>query len=350
MQSVLREAEAYAGRTPWNTMQVLSLYFGGGTPSLIPPGIIEKLITGLRDTFTFLTDSEITVEANPGVIDPSLYDAWHRAGINRISLGVQSLGENTLRRLGRIHDADDARKTYHDLRSAGFDNINTDLMFGVAADNAIAEWETTIHEIADWNPDHVSAYSLIVEEGTPFEKMQNRGIQVRLDEDDEARQMEMLVKSLTPTGLHQYEVSNWARHGCESRHNKAYWDGGSYLSLGPAGHSFDASRRLRFWNLDDTSDWMNKVAELGYASGGEEYLTPFQHFEERVMLTLRMSNGGSETELARLANEAGAVWPPESLNEMVQQGLLIRNESNLRCTERGLLLADEIQARLVAGM
>jgi len=350
VETTLREASWYAQREPWSGVQAHSLFLGGGTPSMLGPEMVKHLIGELRKQFAFTDDTECSIEVNPGTLQDELIESWAETGINRVSLGVQSLGENTLQKLGRIHTAEQARDSWHKLRAHGAFKLNVDLMYGIYVENALDEWQATVTEIADWDPDHLSAYSLIVEDGTPFAEMQAQGIQVRLDDDDEFEQMRVLSDAMSRSGLEHYEVSNWAKPGCRCRHNVSYWDGGSYLSLGPAAHSYDATARRRFWNFEDTRKWMDSVDQHGHGAGGAEVLSARQHLEERIMLNLRMVAGGPEDELATLAKDAGLAWPPSTLDRLVSKGMLERNRENIRCTERGFFLVDAIQAELAAGL
>ncbi len=350
VDATLREADFYVDQSPWTGATVHSLFLGGGTPSMLAPDVVRRLVRGLRERFPFAVDAECSIEVNPGTLTDELLDAWQEAGINRVSLGVQSLGEHTLKKLGRIHTAEQARQSWEKLKAAGVLDLNVDLMYSIATDNAMREWADTLTEIATWSPDHLSAYALIVEEDTPFAAMQARGRQVRLEDDDELEQMRLLAETMAGAGLSHYEVSNWARAGKQCRHNVSYWDGGSYLSLGPAAHSFAASTRRRFWNTPDTLAWLDAVRETGAGVGGEELLSPVQHLEERIMLTLRMVAGGPEAELVELAEAAGVSWPPSSLSRMIAEGLLERDCAVLRCSERGLYVVDAIQAQLAADL
>lgn len=347
---LLAEAEAYAAMGPWAGASVHSLYIGGGTPSLLAPAQVVRLLAGLRERFSFTGDAECTIELNPGTLRPGLLDAWAGGGINRVSLAVQTLGERTLARLGRIHTADQARESWRRLRNHGRFRVNVDLMYGIEAEDAVAEWARTVGEVVRRRPDHVSAYSLIVEPDTPFAAIEAAGGQVRLDEQRELEQMECARDAFAAAGFEHYEVSNWARPGMRCRHNLSYWDGGSYLSLGPAAHSYDASRRRRFWNFAGMREWMAAVARRGTGVGGEETLTARQFIEERIMLALRMVEGGRENELRELAGAAGFIWPERELTELARAGLIHRAGGALRCTSAGLVLVDEIQARIAVAL
>jgi putative oxygen-independent coproporphyrinogen III oxidase len=350
VDSTLREAVWHADRDTWKSSSAHSLFLGGGTPSMLGSESVKRLIHGLHQQFQFTDDAECSIEVNPGTLKDELLTAWAEAGINRVSLGVQSLGTNTLKKLGRIHHAEQARESWEKLRDFGAFRMNIDLMYGIVAEDAMNEWQATLDEVASWKPDHLSAYSLIVEDGTPFAAMQATGKQVRLDDDDELEQMQMLSRSMQNIGLNHYEVSNWSKQGYQCRHNLSYWDGGSYLSLGPAAHSYDATKRLRYWNIEDTKKWMSSVSERGHGVEGEEMLSPRQHLEERIMLNLRMVEGGPEEELYDLADKAGLTWPPKGFDTLIDQGMLERTGNSIRCTERGFYLVDAIQAQLAAGL
>lgn len=347
---ILAEARHYRRQKPWADQRALSLYLGGGTPSLLPPDVLRDLIVGLRETFPFEPDAEVTVEMNPGTLRDETVRAWVDAGVTRVSFGVQSLGENTLRRLGRNHSADEARATMRALREAAAFEISADLILAVAADDAMDEWRATVDEIAGWGADHISAYALIVEGGTPFARMQARGTVVRLDNDTEFEQAAYLRSVLEPAGYRQYEISNWALPGRHSRHNSAYWDGGSYLSFGPSAHAYDATRGRRFWNVADTLSYIRRVDQQGHAVSGEERLTARQLLEERILLVLRLIEGGTEDEFKRLAEAAGVGWPPPVIDPLLAGGYLERRGERLRCSRDGLWLSDEIAARISAAL
>lgn len=315
---------------------------------MLTGGQILELITGLRKIYPFAETIETTIEANPGTVTDEKIESWLKAGINRVSLGVQSLDDGTLATLGRIHNAEQARNTFQRIRKAGFEQASVDLMYGIEVADPLKGWKATLEEVISWEPDHISAYSLIVEEETEFAAMQALGVQVKCDEEIEVQQYEAARKAFFEAGYEHYEVSNWARPGHRCRHNISYWDGGSYLALGPSGHSYDASSRRRFWNYSHTQSWVDAVELVGLGEEGFERLTPHQYYDERLMLGLRMVEGMRETELAQIAEESEIKWPPEPLEDLIRRGHLERVNGILRYTHSGLLIADELEAILTA--
>ncbi len=346
LEALLREARSRAALAPWRDTRFQSLFFGGGTPSLLSGEQLAALMKGLHERLPMQSGAEITIEVNPGTLTDSKVERYLEAGINRFSLGVQSLDDSVLRALGRIHSAQQARKALQRLRNAGVENLSVDLMYAVAVDGWAESWRKTVQEVIQLAPEHISAYALIVEPGTEFARRQGAGEQVRLGEEEELEQYEFLSSQLAHAGYEHYEVSNWARPEKRCRHNISYWDGSSYLALGPAGHSFDARVPRRFWNHRDTAAWLRAVNETGTGEAGSEVLTPAQRFEERLMLGLRMVAGVEEKELARQAHHDGLPWPPAALEELVKRGFLERHAGALKYTERGLLIADELETVL----
>jgi oxygen-independent coproporphyrinogen-3 oxidase len=348
LDALRREADTRSRQRPWEVMPVHSLFFGGGTPSTLTGAQIEALVAHLRSVFHVEDDAEITLEANPGTLSSEKIQGWLRAGINRISLGVQSTDDDTLVTLGRIHSAEQARRGFARLRDAGYDNLNVDLMYGVVSDDPLRSWERTLNTVLQWEPEHLSAYGLTVEPGTEYARREAAGETVKVSEEIEREQYVTLMDRMQAAGYEHYEVSNWSKPGFTSRHNRSYWDGFSYLSLGPAGHSYDHNRGRRFWNERETNHWLKAVVEQGDGEADEEILTPKQVFEERLMLALRMVAGTDDACLAALAEQAGMDWPPAALERLLAEGWLERDGSTLRYTRKGLLIADEIEAILTS--
>ena len=343
-----QEGSFYSSQPPWAGNPVHSLFLGGGTPSMLSGSQIVELVESLRNTFTVQSDAEVTIEVNPGTVTTEKMSGWRDAGINRISLGVQSLDLDTLGTLGRIHTAEQARTAFRRMRDYPFEQVSVDLMYGVVAPDPFEGWKRTLEEVIEWHPDHISAYSLIVEEGTQFERMQRQGIAVKCTEEEELAQYELTRNLLEQAGYQHYEVSNWALPGHACRHNISYWDGRSYLALGPSGHSYDAVRHRRFWNHGETQRWLQAVAKVGIGEEAGELLTAEQIFEERLMLGLRMVAGVEEKFLEAVAGEAGVEWPPTVLRDLIKRNLIEREDGILRYTKSGILIADEIEAILTS--
>lgn len=310
--ALLRELGEYVG-TDFDTV-----YVGGGTPTVMGSEL-AALCRALPKA------REFTVEANPGTLSPALLDELLEAGVNRLSLGVQSFNDNELRALGRIHTAAEAKRAFADARRAGFKNISVDLMLAVpeqTAESLSRSLETT----AKLSPEHVSAYSLIVEEGTPFYE----NTPSLPDEDGERELYWQAVDFLNKNGFRQYEISNFAREGRESRHNLKYWSGGAYVGIGAAAASYHGGFRYR--NAADTAL---------YISGGgrrldEEEVTPDELLREKFWLGLRKTGG---------IEYCGEF--PDAVARLTEAGLLEQDASTLRLTRRGLDLANLVFAEFV---
>lgn len=284
-----------------------TLYLGGGTPSLLGPEAIGRIVEAVGGA-----PEEITVECNP---DGFQIDGLKDAGVTRITLGVQALDDALLRYLGREHDAQEARRAYREAGRA-FDNICIDLIFGVPG-QTLEGWTRTLEEIRDWQPAHVSLYGLTYEIGTPFEK-----IRERLPEELERAMYERAMDLLSE--YHHYEISNWARPGCESRHNRAYWEGRPYFGFGPGAHSYSPPERR--WNVAN----VRKYLEHDEIVAGREIVTPDQTRIERLLLGLRQDAG---VEMATV---------PEGLELFLE-----RVGGRVRLTRAGKCVADSVIAKLV---
>ena len=226
--------------------RVRTVFFGGGTPSYLPEGDIDAILRAARDAFVVDGEAEITIEANPGDLDYAACRGLLRQGVNRLSIGVQSLDNGLLQLLGRRHSADDAITAFQTARDAGFENVNLDLMYGLPH-QSVAQWEDTITRLAALFPEHVSLYALTLEEGTPMRLWADQGRIPEPDPDLAADMYAIARRVLAESGYHHYEISNWARPGLQSRHNLVYWRNEPYLGVGPGAHS-----RLgdyRFWTV-----------------------------------------------------------------------------------------------------
>ena len=284
-----------------------TLYFGGGTPSLLSPSQLARLVRAVGGS-----PVEVTAECNP---EGFRADGLRDAGITRITLGIQALDDALLRTLGREHDAEGARRAWR-AASAAFDNVCVDLIFG-APGQTLEGWRRTLEEVRGWAPAHVSLYGMTYEAGTPFGKRSDR-----LPEDLERAMYEAAMDALE--GYRHYEISNFARPGFESKHNSAYWEGRPYLGFGPGAHGFDG--RSRWWNVANVREWLEREDPVG----GRETLTPEQVRIEGLLLGLRTDRGV----------ELDAI--PAGL-----EGHLERHAGRVRLTRAGRAVADSVIARLL---
>ncbi len=320
------------GRDPgdYDGESLETIYFGGGTPSLLPPEAISALLTSLRDAFHVTPsrdDVEVTLEANPEDVTLDHATAWRHAGINRVSLGAQSFDDRVLKWMHRSHDASRIGDAVQTLRAAGFDNISLDLIFALPSELE-RDWARDLDLAGDLLPAHLSLYGLTVEQRTPLARWISRGATAAVDDERYAEEYLLAHMRLAAYGYHFYEVSNAARDGRRSRHNSAYWSGRAYLGLGPAAHSFDG--RVRRWNRSAWEGYRRAVSAGLPAVEAEEVLTQEQSELERLYLALRTDAGVPLAALGRLLPPSAARWVDQGWADVVNQRLVCRPEGWLR--------------------
>ena len=318
-----------------------TVYIGGGTPSIMPVRLIERIIDGIGCEDV----SEFTIEVNPESTGPSWLSGMRRLGINRVSIGVQSMDDGVLKNLGRIHDAGQARKAVQMAREAGFDNLSVDLMFGVPGET-FALLKETLKQTVGLGPDHLSCYSLSIEEDTGYFKRFNDGC-LSIPSSEETSDMYLyLCEFLAGEGFLRYELSNFARDGYECRHNIGYWDGKPYRGAGLSAHSYDGSRRWR--NTDDIERYIS--LSNGNCSVIQEYeiIDASTSVFERLMLGLRTRQGVSRLFLRTNAEDQSEL--DTLIGLYMQNGLMASDNDNLTLTPLGAVCADEITAEIAALM
>lgn len=325
-----------------------TVYFGGGTPSLLAPRQIETVLACLRAAFRIAPEAEITIEVNPGTVTRESLAAYRSLGVNRLSIGIQSFHDRELAFLGRTHDRAEALRCLESSRAAGFENVALDLIYSIPGQTP-QQWEENLRMAADLAPQHIAAYSLAVEDSTPLARMVETG-RVRLNPPErEAAMYERTMALLAARGYEHYEVSNYALPGFRCRHNCAYWSHRDYLGFGPSAHSFrtpSEPRRGRRWsNLADLSAYLGRLAQGLLPIASEEHVGPWELVQERILLGLR-SDG---LHLARLAVELGhdlRLGQDGVMRWLIDEALAVRDGPVLRLTPKGYLLCDEIAARL----
>lgn len=314
-----------------------TLYVGGGTPTCLSPLQLDRLFGLLFGSFHFTGRQEFTVEANPNTLSHEHLELFRNRGVNRLSIGMQSFSDETLRSLGRAHAAAAATKAFMLARGAGFRNISIDLIYGIPGQD-LEQWRNTLQTALDCGPEHVSIYSLSIEEGTPFARMVEAGTLCLPDEELTAAQYEAAADMLEDAGLVRYELSNFARPGFECRHNLNYWERGEYLGLGPGAHSFlNGVRRASEADLDG---YARRLKEGAPAAVETEVLSPDQAAQEYLFLRLRTSRG---IPLAGYRESFGA----EAYERLIRNaapversGLISLQNGRLFLTRTGTLLAD----------
>jgi len=321
-----------------------SLFFGGGTPSFIAPELIQKIIFALRHDYTVSPDAEITIETNPGTVDEHKLRSYLSMGVNRISIGIQSFDDDDLRFLTRIHNAELAKSTVQLAKQVGFNNINVDLIFNLPGQTS-AKWESNLAQALALPIQHISAYSLILEEGTPLFGMVEKG-KVRLQgDDDDAELYADTIDTLIKKGFKQYEVSNFCKPEFECVHNNHYWLYDDYLSFGTSSHSFVNGKRWN--NFRALPEYLKAVNEKGNAVESEETPNARQVFDEYVMLALRSKGIDKKDFQSRFSDS----WLREKsgvLQKLMQSGYLVDQGACIKCTPEGYAVADNIIGQLLA--
>jgi oxygen-independent coproporphyrinogen-3 oxidase len=342
-REIVRVGEQLEGRT------AATIFFGGGTPSLLPAEEIGRLLSACRAAFAVDPEAEITLEANPNSVDGAYFAGLLNAGVNRLSLGVQTLQRRGLRHLGRQHEAEDALAAYRAARAAGFANISLDLIFGWPG-HAIESWRDDLDRVLAWpdgGPEHLSLYSLIVEPGTPLADGVHRGIITVPDDDQTADLYELAIERLGSAGWRHYEIANWARRPeLASQHNAIYWKNGDYAGLGAGAHGCIAGRRIMNHLLPLT--YIEAIEAGANAESNVEELSAQTAMGETMMLGLRLLNEGIDDEAfhARHVSSLKDVFGP-TIDELAAIGLLERRPGNVRLTHRGMMLANDVCARFL---
>ena len=339
--SLLRELDLWAARL--GRRPVESVFFGGGTPSLLPPDFQAAVLERIDRHFHLAAVAEISMEANPeSLLARRAVDAYLAAGINRISMGVQSMDDSFLSLLGRPHRRADVLRAVEHLRAAGCRNLGLDLMWGLPGQDA-AHWLATLEDALALEPEHVSAYGLTLEEGTPLERDWSAG-RLSLPEDDEQERMYLEgIRLLAAHGLEQYEISNYARPGFFSRHNMGYWTGADYLGLGPAATSTLEGRR--WTDTPDQARWQADI-DAGRPDHDAEAITPRIRLEERLMLSLRTCAGFGLAEYTSLSGRDFMADHGGWCRELVAAGLARLDGDRLALTPQGLLVSNAVVADL----
>lgn len=312
-----------------------TIFFGGGTPSLLPAPLMRRILEGLRRCLPLRDVSEWTIECNPSTVSSEKAKLFREFGVNRISMGVQSLDDELLKTIGRVHSVKAAAESHEKLRGAGFSNINLDLMFGLPG-QTLEHWRATLRHAIELQPEHISTYCLILEEDTHFWSLLQNG-SIKPDEELELKMYELAMETLAAAGYQQYEVSNFARPGCECAHNIAYWEGEEYIGLGPSACSTVGNRRWQ--NVPDIDRYMEAVSRQQPAISFEEALTDELRAAERAAFGMRM-NVGVPADLVQ------GRWN-QQIAELLSSELVQWRNNRLQPTKRGILFADEIAAQFV---
>ena len=313
-----------------------TVYFGGGTPSLLTPGQVGQILDALNGRFDIDPAAEITMEMNPATVTPEKLAGYRSLGVNRASFGVQTFDDVQLKRLARGHDAEDARRTYEMLRATGFENISFDLIIGLPLQK-LSDWERNLDEALAMGPEHLSLYLLEIHEGTPLAEQVRSGRQPVPDEALAAEMYELMQERVEAAGYRQYEISNFARPGFESRHNSKYWTLDPVYGYGVSAHSFDG--RQRYSNERDTGKYVDKIAFSGSAETAREGIDVASEF---AFLNLRLTDGIDLKKYSeRFGIDLRSKYEQEICN-LAAAGLVAITNENLRLTRKGMLFSNEV--------
>ncbi len=322
--------------------KIETIYFGGGTPSLLNTNELQILIGQITDQFEVSSSAEVTIETNPDDLNPQYVRELRNTLINRFSIGVQSFYEEDLKWMNRAHTASEAQSSIKRVQDAGFENISTDLIYGFPL-LSNAKWEFNIQQLVDYQVPHISSYSITVEPKTALASFINKGKQVNMDEGQSASQFLILIDQLAESGFEHYEISNFAKPDRYSRHNSNYWDGVNYLGIGPSAHSFDGESRQ--WNISNNSKYIHEI-ELKKIPAEKEILSTENRINEYIMTSLRTSKGMN---LQFLSEKFGSDYSNEiynGLESFLEKEWLNMNGQLVTLTRDGKLFADHIASEL----
>jgi oxygen-independent coproporphyrinogen-3 oxidase len=360
VEALCRELAIWSGAL--GRPQVATVYFGGGTPSLLPLPLLEQVMEAVQDGFRCDGLREVSLEANPGTVDLAYLKGLRALGVNRLSIGVQSFHDDELRFLGRLHSARQAQEAYAWARKAGFDNVNLDLIFGIPG-QGLPRWRRNLRKAITLAPEHLSLYALTVEERTPLAHQVARGEVPAPDPDLQGEMYEWAQGAMAQAGYEHYEISNWALPGRRCLHNLSYWRMLPYLGVGAGAHSclWDGERYYRFWNVysprryvravggacpDSPSPLRTFLGRLPFVGGVDEG-GPRQALAEAVILGLRLLEGVDMGQIQSRFGQDLRESYGATIDELSSLGLLLVEDHRLRLSQRGLLLANEVMAHFL---
>lgn len=335
--------EAVERKKELNTETLTTVYLGGGTPSLLSSTQLSKLVNGLKKVFDFSAVEEFTIEVNPDDVTPEYIQQAKSLGINRVSMGVQSFSDEDLRFINRRHTAKQATDAIHIIKEAGIDNISIDLIYGIPGQN-IEIWKNNVDIAISLSVQHISAYTLMYEEGTRLSVMRSLGKIKEVDDDVVAAMYDYLVAQLKSNGYTHYEISNFALQGFHSRHNSCYWNLTPYLGLGVAAHSFDGT--VRRFNPSNLKMYLDALAE-GKLCVEVEKITKAEKYDEYVMLRLRTADGIDADELMHRFGEEYYQFFIEKAKPLVSEGSLINENGRYYISENHIMISDNITCDLL---
>lgn len=336
-KALKREIDLYGEKLKYSTVN--TVYIGGGTPTSMDSHYINEIIDVCRGVFYIQKEAEVSIEANPGTLSLEKLSDYKAAGINRLSIGLQAWQDSLLKSLGRIHRVDAFLENFKLARKAGFENINVDLIFGLPG-QSVSQWNFTLDNIIQLNPEHVSCYGLKIEEGTLFGERYEAGRLTPADDELDRKMYYHAIKSLGGSGYKHYEISNFARPGFESRHNLIYWNAGRYIGLGAGAHSYFDGKR--FSNTDRPEDYICSLSENKIPSKDIQIIDTEESIKEFIILGLRLTDGlNINTFLKRYGQDIFKLFGKQ-LDSLFEKGLLEHKGEIIKLTPLGLDLANQV--------
>ena len=343
VEALLSELKSYS--TTLKSYNVPTVFMGGGTPTILPPSQLKKILDTVRQSFNLTPDCEITIEANPATIKLETLQEIHAAGYNRISIGVQSFDEKELQLLERVHNEEEIHSTVHRARSANFENLSMDLMFALP-DQSIEKWQSHLKQATSKNPDHLSTYNLTIEPATAFFKLQEKGKLCLPHEDIQLEMYETTIQVLEDAGYSQYEISNFSKPGMESQHNINYWNNGEYLGVGAGASSYLNGERSK--NINLPSIYIREIETKASAVDTRERLEPLQAMGETLMLGLRLLKGVSIDVFENRFQVSFQKVYGKAVESLLNQELITFNQNRIALSRKGLFLADSVILKFMA--
>ena len=343
-ESYVRALVTHIGSSSIAGREATSVFFGGGTPTLLPAASLGRILTAVRDAIGIADDAEITVEANPETVDEPKFEALLRAGFKRVSIGVQSLVPRVLLGLGRTHSPETALEAVAAARRAGFEDVNLDLIYGSPWETP-EDWRVSLEGSIGAGPDHISAYALTVEEGTPLATLVSTGRLADVDPDVQADRHAVAEELLGTAGYERYEISNWARPGRSSRHNVLYWSAGDYAGFGAGAHGHHSGRRS--WATRLPRDFISAIDAGTSLEAGHELLAPEERAAEALTLGLRLRSGVDLEAFGRRFGPGPVEERAGEIERLEELGLVRREGDWLRLSKKATMVANEVLTLLI---
>ena len=335
LKALQMEMNAYASMGA----SLQTVFIGGGTPSILSPNSLRKMFTSLQRNFQIEAGAEFTIECNPGTVDAEKLAIMRDCDVNRLSFGVQAMDDSILQRIGRIHSVNDILNSYQMAREYNFDNINLDLIFALP-EQTLDQWQYSLDKVIDLEPEHISAYNLTVEEGTKFYDWWNAGKLALPNNEIEADMYQLSIEKLTQAGYFHYEISNFAKLGCEVKHHLTYWDNEPYIGLGAGASGYIDG--CRYTNVRGIPEYIGQVGQAEKPIVYRESLIGIQARAETIVLGLRKLEGICFDRYQKLFGQPITEEFGQTIDRLTELGLVETSKDHLRLTERGLMLANDV--------